>query len=415
MKIVCMAGGGGTRLWPVSTNSFPKQFLSLGFNRSLLQQTYDRISSLIKPEDYFITANKNYSKLLEEQLTEIPKSNFFYEPTKRDNAAAVALTLKRLLHLGYRDEVMVMLPSDHFIKNTEYFKQILKTAESFIKENQKYILTIGIHPEYPETGYGYIEGTDTELYSDSGPDATPDTSTAGSTTNHSDAPAPGSTPDTSTDTSSDSLHDVTHNEIPATSQLSINKVKRFTEKPDKETAESFIKQGNFYWNSGMFVWHIGEMWKLFEKFLPEITEKLDTLDDILGTEEEDTALNNLYPTLRAISIDFAIMEKAQHIGVIPVKDLKWTDIGNWKSVMNLFKPDENGNVNRNKAILTDTRNSFTFDKISNSSSNNPDSKAKKIYMYGGQNLGIIQTDNEIFILDLDKSSDIKNFLKENNI
>lgn len=353
MKIVCMAGGGGTRLWPVSTEDFPKQFLSLGFERSLLQQTYDRVSPLITPQDYFITANKNYAELLEEQLSEIPREHFFYEPAKRDNAAAVALTLKRLIHLGYKDEIMVMLSADHFIKNTTYFLEILNTATAFVEAHNEYILTIGIEPTYPETGYGYIETTDNVLSEDNA--------------------------------------------------LCVKAVKRFTEKPDLATATDFIKQGNFYWNSGMFIWHIGAMWSLFEEFLPDITNALDSIDHYIGSDDEENVLNELYPTLQATSIDFGIMEKAQHIGIVPAKDLGWTDIGNWKSVMNLFEKDPAGNVNLNNATLLDAKNSFTY------------GEGKKVYMFGGQNIGIIQTDGEIFILDLDKSSDIKTFLKHINI
>lgn len=344
MKVVIMAGGGGTRLWPVSTQEKPKQFLTLNGDKSLLRLTVDRAQRISGEGDVFITANSKYKTLLESDLPEVPVEKILYEPAKRDNAAAIALTLRRLMHLGFENEVMIMLPSDHFIEKESLFSSILHNAEKFIQAHNEYIVTLGIEPMYPETGYGYIEHTDTLL-----------------------------------------------------DESSIYKVRRFTEKPDKKTAESFIKKGNYYWNSGIFCWHIGTMWSLFEAHLPEIARIVTKISTYFGTDEEINAINEYYPGIPATSIDYGIMEKAPHIGMVLAQRLGWNDIGNWKSIYDI-SAKEKKNVLQGEGVAYNGEGNLVY------------GSGKKVHLIGIDNIGVIQTEDDILVINLETAGDIKHYL-----
>ena len=281
---VIMAGGVGSRFWPLSTQEFPKQFHDmLGKGQSLIQRTFERINSLIPSENMFIATNKTYEHLVLEQLKKTSKEQLLLEPVMRNTAPCILYAALKIFHQN-PDGIMLIAPSDHWIEKEEEFLRNIQTAFAACSEND-ILMTLGIQPDAPHTGYGYIQF-------------------------ESDA-------------------------------SEIKRVRNFTEKPDIETAQQFLSSGDYLWNAGIFVWSVQSILKAFRELLPEMYELFDE-ENQLNTEKEVLFMEENYPKAANISIDFGIMEKASNVHVLPV-DFGWNDLGTWGSLYH--KLDKDGNMN----------------------------------------------------------------------
>ena len=294
MKIIILAGGGGTRLFPLSRACYPKQFLKIVGEKSLLQQTVERFLKIAKQEDIVIVTNENYIFQVQEDLHEIgaEKINVITEPTGKNTAPAIALAIsycKDCLSCT-DDEILFVSPADHLIKPAKKFAELVQQAEQVCKEKND-IITIGVKPTKPETGYGYIQ-------------------------------------------TADKIDD------------NVFAVKSFKEKPDKVTAEKYLAEGNYYWNAGMFMFSIGRMETELEQYIPEIVK--------ISQQGYEECVNN-FSKMPDISIDYAVAEKSTHMAVMPMQDIYWNDIGSFDSIAEVLA-DKNGNGIYGDVIADDCQN-----------------------------------------------------------
>lgn len=299
MKILILAGGGGTRLWPLSRSDSPKQFQPLLNNKSLLQETADRAKKIANWSDIYVIAPKKYKQQVQEHLKEIPVQNIILEPSAMNTAPAIGLAA---MHLAKKDpkEVIAVLPSDHFIKDEEQFIQILKRAEN-IAAKGTHLVTLGIMPTHPETGYGYIKA---EKMFEKG------------------------------------------------SFL----VERFLEKPDKKTAQKFVNSGEHFWNSGMFIWRADTILKAFQNLMPGTYKALEETLVALESGDDEKAVIAFEKTEKT-SIDYGIMEGSKNILVIPAS-FGWSDLGSFITLKKILKTDKNGNTLEDKLVTIDSNNCF---------------------------------------------------------
>ena len=283
---VIMAGGVGSRLWPVSTEKYPKQFHDLlGTGESLLQKTFNRINQLIPAENILIATNKRYEELVLEQLPEINNKQLLLEPTMRNTAPCILYAALKI-HQQNKNAVMLVAPSDHWIENeTEFIKNIETSFNACAKEDM--LMTLGIQPNHPNTGYGYIQFEE--------------------------------------------------------NSSEIKKVKTFTEKPNLEKATQFLASGDYLWNAGIFVWSVSSILNSFKKHLPEMVNILDTGNNVYNTNSENDFIKNNYEKCENISIDFGIMERSDKVHVLPV-DFGWDDLGTWGSLYNKLSKDNHQNA-----------------------------------------------------------------------
>ena len=295
-----LAGGQGERFWPMSRRNLPKQFLALtNSGRTMIQETVDRILPLVKKEDVFIASSEAYRELIREQLPEIPEENILYEPVPRNTAPCIGWCAG-VIRERYGDAVMIVLPSDHLIRQPKLFRNALKSAVRTAEETGG-LVTLGIAPSAPETGYGYIRYNSDE-------------ETGGG------------------------------NAFP---------VKRFVEKPDLETAKEYLLSGEYLWNSGMFVWKVSVVLKAFKELLPEHYTLLEKAGEAKGTTAEKNALHTAFEQMRPISIDYGVMEKAQNAYVIP-SSFGWDDVGSWPAVGRYNQGNEQGNVTWGDVVAVDS-------------------------------------------------------------
>lgn len=281
---VIMAGGVGSRFWPVSTQKFPKQFHDmLGTGQSLIQRTFERINELVPSRNILIATNENYEKLVLQQLPKLNHKQLLLEPAMRNTAPCILYAALKIYDQN-PDAVILVAPSDHWIKDEGEFLRNIKTSFKACA-TEDILMTLGIQPDHPNTGYGYIQ------YSE----------------NNSE----------------------------------IKKVKNFTEKPDLATAEEFLSSGDYLWNAGIFVWSAKSIIEAFRKYLPEMVAVLDTKK--YNTEEERSFISKNYGESQNISIDFGIMERADNVHVLPV-DFGWNDLGTWGSLYGKLKKDKNENA-----------------------------------------------------------------------
>lgn len=281
--VAIMAGGIGSRFWPMSRTNFPKQFLDiLNTGRTLIQSTFDRFSAFIPTENIYVVTSEAYRDIVKQQLPEIPVENILCEPSRKNTAPCIAYVSYKLAQLN-PDANLICAPADHLILDQEAFKQTCLAALEFT-DNIKALLTLGIKPTNPNTGYGYIQFEQLAVSNN------------------------------------------------------IYKVKTFTEKPDKDLAKTFVASGDFLWNSGIFVWQVRNIVKAFEQFLPELHEIFDGEKASYNTAQEQEAIDRIYPQCVNISIDYGIMEKADNVYVIP-SSFGWSDLGTWASAYETIEKD----------------------------------------------------------------------------
>lgn len=295
-----MAGGRGERFWPKSRKSLPKQFLSLTDDgKTMIQLTVERILPLVKMEDIYISTNRDYKELVRQQLPEIPEENILCEPVGRNTAPCIGLGAVHM-RKKYEDAVMYVLPSDHLIKYTSIFLSTLTDAGEVAEQGEN-LVTLGITPDCPETGYGYIKF------------------------------------------------------IPNRMLGRAFEVDRFVEKPDLETAKEYVASEQYLWNSGMFIWKVSTILKNLETYLPETYQGLNRIADAIGTEEEELVLEKEFSAFQSESIDYGIMEKAKNIYILS-GSFGWDDVGSWLAVGRIKKSNEFGNVINGNAVTVDTQN-----------------------------------------------------------
>ena len=283
---VIMAGGVGSRFWPFSRNERPKQFLDFfGTGKSLLRMTFERFRDVVPVENVYVVTNKLYKGMIMEQLPELSENQVLLEPMRRNTAPCIAYATYKIMGLNERANIIVV-PSDHLITNEGEYVRVVKEGLRFVSLNES-ILTLGMRPTRPETGYGYIQ-----------------VGTGGG---------------------------------------ELRKVKTFTEKPNAEMARIFYESGEFYWNSGMFLWRADVVVKAFETLLPDVAEKFEAGREYYNTEREQRFIDLVYPLCPNISIDYGIMEKASNVYVM-MADFGWSDLGTWSSLYELSEKDAQGNA-----------------------------------------------------------------------
>lgn len=301
-----MAGGKGTRFWPLSTEEKPKQFLNLIGEETMIQMTVNRIKPIIPIERVFVCTGEMYVDLVKEQLPELPEQNIIIEPEGRNTAPCIALSAF-VIKKYYKDANMIVLPSDHLISDEDEFRNVIKNADEFVKENKEAIITLGMEPTRPETGYGYIRyGKDEKVIN-----------------NHK-----------------------------------VIKVDAFVEKPNKEKAKAYIKEGNYLWNGGMFLWSADNILNQIEKYSNDTYKALKDIE-IVSNEEIQELINNNYHKTEAISIDYAVMEKSDSIYVVPSR-FGWDDVGSWEALDRYREKDDKGNVLVGSAKVVDSHGNLVI-------------------------------------------------------
>lgn len=343
-----MAGGIGSRFWPVSTSKFPKQFHDiLGTGETLLQQTFRRLQKISDTDKIMVVTHRNYKDLVKEQLPEIPEKNIILEPARRNTAPCIAYAAYRI---ASEDPTATMLvaPSDHLITNEDEFARIAKLAAGEASEGKK-LFTLGIRPHRPDTGYGYIQFVN--------------------------------------------LEDDGDNEV--------KRVKTFTEKPDVDLAKQFLESGDFLWNSGIFIWGIPFFMEQLEEHLHDLYSTFEAGSDKFGTDEESGFIEKVYPACENESIDYGLMEKSNHVYVIP-SDFGWSDLGTWGSLYEHTDRDEHGNsLIAKKAIVHDTQN--TLVKLP---------KEKIAVVEGLDGYIVVDKDDALLICKMENEQLIKSFVSE---
>jgi mannose-1-phosphate guanylyltransferase len=341
---VIMAGGVGKRFWPRSREKSPKQLLEIVGKGTMIQNTVERLKNFVDYRDVFVVTNKVQKGAVGKQLARVPEENIIVEPVGRNTAPCIGLAA---LHVKRLDPsaVMVVLPSDHIIGDAKEFNRVLALAVETARESNS-LLTIGIHPTHPETGYGYIQ-----MFNEEGE----------------------------------------HN--PYFSK-GVFRVKTFAEKPNLQTAERFLASGDFLWNSGMFVWSVDAILKEIERRLPDLYTELLKIEEVAGSSSYQSTLEHVYGLIRGISIDYGVMEKAAKVFVIP-GNFGWSDIGSWDEVYRVSGKDTNGNSITGKVILKDTTDSYIY---------SPD---KVVATIGVNDLIIINTDDALLICRRGRSQDVK--------
>lgn len=345
--VAILAGGLGTRFWPKSRAAFPKQFLDiLGTGETLIQAAYKRYANFILPENIFVVTSEEYSGIVQEQLPQLKPENILAEPSRKNTAPCVLYMAFKLQQLD-PEAAFVVAPSDHIVTDTETFKQLSITGLNFAQNNNAFV-TLGVKPTYPNTGYGYIQ-YDTASVKD------------------------------------EHIYDV----------------KTFTEKPDPELAKKFIESGDFLWNAGIFLWKATDVVNAFEQYQSEMFELFAAEKNHFNTTDEKQALERIYPLCVNISIDYAIMEKAENVYVIPAQ-FGWSDLGTWNSAYLNLDKDENGNaITSDNIICFDTTNSMISA-----------TEKKLLVLQGLEDFIVVDTKDVLLICKKEKEQKVKEFLAE---
>lgn len=347
--LVIMAGGVGSRFWPMSTVEKPKQFIDvLGVGKSLLQLTVERFGDICKAENVWVVTNKAYVNLVKEQLPELPDGNILCEPCRRNTAPCIAYVSWKIKSKDPKANIVVT-PSDHIVTNTEEFRRVIKSCLNFTMDSDA-IVTLGMKPTRPETGYGYIQA----------------------------------------DLTSSSLRN-----------KEIFRVYSFREKPDLDTAKQYISKNNYFWNAGIFIWNVSTIVNAFRVYQPAISKVFEGMLPIYGTDKEQLMIDEKFPECKSISVDYAIMEKAEEIFVCPA-DFGWSDLGTWGSLLVNTKKDLYGNsCIGNEIDVFETSNCIIHT-----------TQEKKVIVQGLDGYIVAENDDTLLICRLSEEQRIKQFTGE---
>lgn len=346
--LVIMAGGIGSRFWPMSTSERPKQFIDvLGVGKSLLQLTYERFSGF-DPKNIWVITNQRYVGLVHQQLPDVPFENILQEPCRRNTAPCIAYVSWRIKSIDPKANVVVS-PSDHIVTDVEEFRRIIKLCMDFTQDSDA-IVTLGMKPNRPETGYGYIKA----------------------------------------DLSMNSLR-----------QKQIYRVDKFKEKPSLEKAQEYIKESDYFWNAGIFIWSVSSIVNAFRVYQPAISKIFENLLSVYGKKEEQEFINKVYPECENISVDYAIMERVEEIFVCPA-DFGWSDLGTWGSLQMQAKHDLYGNtLIGNKIDMYECNNCIVHTL-----------QQKQVVIQGLDNYIVAEKDGILLICKLSEEQRIRQFSGE---
>ncbi|MBC8043560.1 MAG: NTP transferase domain-containing protein [Rhizobacter sp.] len=350
---VIMAGGVGSRLWPLSRKKMPKQFLDFFGDGTMIAKTIERLHGLVPVENIFIVTNKSGKAIIRKQLPAIKSRNIIVEPVGRNTAPCIALATC-FIQKQNPDATMVVLPADHLIQNIDLFQRTLAAAiETANKTNA--LVTLGIKPTRPETGYGYIQSQEGD----------PELAAA----------------------------------ISVRFGINAHRVKTFAEKPDLETAQGFLNSGDFLWNSGMFVWRAESIANEIARSLPDLHNDMEMLTATIGTKQEKKVIEDVYSWTHSVSIDYGVMEKAESVYVLEA-DFDWSDVGSWDEVMKLRQRDENGNsIGDEKLFLHKTTNTVILKP-----------KHKAVAIVGLEDVIVVDTEDALLICKRGHSQDVKHIV-----
>ncbi|MFL5628358.1 MAG: mannose-1-phosphate guanylyltransferase [Ktedonobacteraceae bacterium] len=341
LNAVILAGGSGTRLWPLSTPSFPKQFLPLPSGNSMIQETLARVAPLIDPERAWVVTGRSMTELVHEHLPSIPMQHILGEPMGRNTAPAIGWVAATIARQDPQ-AIMASFHADAVITKVDALKQSLRLAYELAE--QGYLVTLGIKPTAPETGYGYIRFAD-QVKEGHG-------------------------------------HQAFYAE-------------RFVEKPDLVTAQSYLEDGHYVWNSGMFIWQVGTILAELRTHLPELARKIETIANSMGTPQERATIDEIWPTLTPISIDHGVLEKTKNLVVIPV-DLGWNDVGNWEQYGSLFPANEQGVGAVGRHTGMNSQNIFVYNNTQ-----------RQVYTIGLTDVVVVEMDDKTVICHKDAVQRVK--------
>jgi mannose-1-phosphate guanylyltransferase len=346
---VIMAGGGGTRLWPVSRIEKPKQLLPLLGQETLFQSTVQRLENLFSPEQILVVTVEEQAEQMREQAPSIPLENYIIEPAPRGTASVVGLAAA-VLYKRDAQASMAILPSDHFIRNRDLFHYLLRAA--FDVAENRYLVTLGITPTHASTGYGYIQQGE---------------------------PLMGGY------------------------QYPTYAVKSFKEKPDEETAQKLLRSGDHSWNSGMFIWRADAILKEIENQMPALSSALNGIVSAWGTDEQEKVLKEHWLGLAVETVDYGIMEKAERVAVLPAGGLGWSDVGSWQSLFEVLLPDMSGNIATNAAVhlAHETHNTLVYGT----------SEERLLVTIGVDNMVIVDTGDVLLVCKSDQTQKVRDVVE----
>ncbi len=351
--VVIMAGGGGTRFWPWSREKRPKQILPILSDQSMIRETVERIRALVPPENIFVVAAQSQIPDVRKEIPMVPAENLLAEPYGKNTAPCISLAAIHVLQENPRG-VMVVLPADHYIGNRRAYLKSLRAAADFARE-QDYLITLGVFPTEPETGYGYIEKGEI---------------------------------------------------LKSIRGIPIFKTKSFREKPTRSKAAAYLRSGKFLWNSGMFIWRADIFWRALEKFLPGLAAEMKFLAKALGKSGEKKALKITYSRCPSISVDYGVMEKAENVAVIEAQ-FGWNDVGSWSVLKNILSRDKDGNAQifcrrtkRGRILLFDSSNCLVR------------SEEKLIALIGMKDTVVVEAGNALLVCPRARSQEVRQVLGE---
>jgi mannose-1-phosphate guanylyltransferase len=341
-----MAGGSGTRFWPRSRVKKPKQYLSLFGHQSLIQETVQRFTNFIPEECIYVVSAKSQKEVLESQTTNLPKENMIFEPVGKNTLPAIGLAAL-FIEKKDPDGILIVSPSDHLIRNDKLFRQAIESA-TLIADKKDGIVTIGITPKHPATGYGYVQTAQT---------------------------------------------------IQIGQSIKSFVVNKFVEKPNAEVATGYLKSGGFFWNSGIFIFKVAVFLTSVQKYAPELFTDLMRIKGHIGADNYEEAVERIYSEVNSISIDYGILEKASNVFLVQ-GDFDWNDLGSWEEVYKCDQKDENLNATSGEVILLDTKNSYVYAPNS------------LVAVVGMEDVIVVQEGDTILVCKRDRAEDIKEAVSE---
>ena len=354
--LIIMAGGVGSRFWPMSTPEKPKQFIDvLGIGKSLIQLTVERFDTVIPIENVWIVTSEKYKSIVREQLPGVPETQILLEPCMRNTAPCIEY-VSRKIYAKYPEANLVFSPADHIVLDVNRFREVIKDSLEFT-ENRDAILTLGMMPTRPETGYGYIKSCGCQQ----------------STETHVEA----------------------HGRV-----SDIHKVEAFKEKPNLETAKSYLADGGYYWNAGIFIWSAKMVVNTIASLVPDLASVFDKIEPYFYTEQEQEIINQYFPTCPNISIDYAVMEKSKDVFVYPA-NFGWSDLGTWGSLYTHLEQDENNNAVVGQNVnMVDCKNCVVHTP-----------SERKVVIQGLDNYIVAESDNTLLICKKEEEQHIKDWQK----